>query len=316
MCVFTNRLRDLLIVKRIYAVVVTYNRQALLLQCLEHLVSQTFLLESIVIVDNCSTDGTITSIKEDILLNNPKIKLISLKENMGGAGGFSAGMQYAFEHGADYVWMMDDDAMPHPTALAELIKHTTPQHIYASLAVQDQQLSWEMTVKKESHWIATHNPTDITENIEVRSLPFLGFMIHRQLVEKIGLPDTSFFIAADDTEYCLRAKQAGYKLYLVGKSLIEHPKPHSQEYKVLSKKINYVSLPPWKRYYDTRNRIFIGKKYFGYRLYSQTLPSLLFRLFISMMNEKNKSQQLKAYCFGLYDGVTGKGGKRHEYWGL
>ena len=302
--------------KKIYAVVVTHNRQALLLQCVEHLVSQTFVLESIVIVDNCSTDGTITRLKEDILLNNPQIKLISLKENMGGAGGFSFGMKCAFDDGADYVWMMDDDAMPHPTALEELMKYATPQHIYASLAIQDQQTSWEMTVKQGDIWLSTHNPNDILEKMEVRSLPFLGFLIHRKLVEKIGLPDKSFFIAADDTEYCLRVKQVGSKLYLAGKSWIEHPKAHSQEYKVLGKKINYVSLPPWKRYYDTRNRIFIGKKHFGFKLYSQTLPSLLFRLLISMMNEKNKSQQLKAYCLGLYDGLTGKGGKRHEYWRL
>ena len=302
--------------EKVYVIVVTYNRKTLLSKCLSSLKVQTIQPSKILIVDNASTDGTIETLQQNGWLEHLNFQLIASKENTGGAGGFSAGMQYAFEQGADYVWMMDDDAMPHPTALAELIKHTTPQHIYASLAVQDQQISWEMTVKQGDNWIATHNPTDITENMEVRSLPFLGFMIHRQLVEKIGLPDTSFFIAADDTEYCLRAKQAGYKLYLVGKSLIEHPKAQYQQYQILNKKINYVSLPPWKRYYDTRNRIFIGKKYFGFRLYSQTLPSLLFRLFISMMNEKNKSQHLKAYCFGLYDGVTGKGGKRHEYWGL
>lgn len=65
--------------------------------------------------------------------------------------------------------------MMHTYATAsQAVKHTTPQHIYASLAVQDQQLSWEMTVKKESHWIITYNPTDITEKHEVRSFTFLG----------------------------------------------------------------------------------------------------------------------------------------------
>lgn len=304
------------ITRRIHTIVVTFNRKILLAACLKKLLAQSADFEYLIVVNNASTDGTEDYIREVGLLDYKKIIWLNLGENIGGAGGFSAGMQYAFEHGADYVWMMDDDAMPHPTALAELIKHTTPQHIYASLAVQDQQISWEMTVKKESHWIATHNPTDIAENMEVRSLPFLGFMIHRQLVEKIGLPDTSFFIAADDTEYCLRAKQAGYKLYLVGKSLIEHPKAQYQQYQILNKKINYVSLLPWKRYYDTRNRIFIAKQYFGFRLFSQTLPSLLFRLLISLVVEKNRYQQFKAYFWGMYDGFLSNGGKKHEQRGL
>lgn len=300
----------------IIALIVTFNRKNLLLECLQALSSQTRQPSKILIIDNASTDETIKELKNNGWLESDNIQLIQLKENTGGAGGFSSGMKCAFDGGADYVWMMDDDAMPHPTALEELMKYATPQHIYASLAIQDQQTSWEMTVKQGGGWLSTHNPNDILEKMEVRSLPFLGFLIHQKLVEKIGLPDKSFFIAADDTEYCLRVKQVGSKLYLAGKSWIEHPKAHSQEYKVLGKKINYVSLPPWKRYYDTRNRIFIGKKHFGFKLYSQTLPSLLFRLLISMMNEKNKSQQLKAYCFGLYDGLTGKGGKRHEYWDL
>ncbi|MCS3525539.1 glycosyltransferase [Acinetobacter johnsonii] len=304
------------IARRIHTIVVTFNRKILLAACLKKLLAQSADFEYLIVVNNASTDGTEDYIREVGLLDYKKIIWLNLLENIGGAGGFSAGMQYAFEHGADYVWMMDDDAMPHPKALAELIKHTTPQHIYASLAVQDQQISWEMTVKQENHWIATHNPTDITENIEVRSLPFLGFMIHRQLVEKIGLPDTSFFIAADDTEYCLRAKQAGYKLYLVGKSLIEHPKAQYQQYQILNKKINYVSLLPWKRYYDTRNRIFIAKQYFGFRLFSQTLPSLLFRLLISLVVEKNRYQQFKAYFWGMYDGFLSNGGKKHEQRGL
>ena len=300
----------------IFAVVVTYNRKQLLIQCLSALAKQTQSLSKIIIVDNASTDGTLQELHHSGLLENPCMQLLSLEQNTGGAGGFAAGMQYAFEHGANYVWMMDDDAIPHPTALAELLKHVTPQHIYASLAVKDEQISWEMTVKQGDSWITTHNPNDITENMEVHSLPFLGFMIHRQLVEKIGLPDTAFFIAADDTEYCLRAKQAGSKLFLAGRSLIEHPKAQHQEYKVLGKKINYVSLPPWKRYYDTRNRIFIAKKYFGFKLYSQTLPSILFRFFISLVTEQKKYQQIKAYFFGVYDGFTSQGGKRHEHRGL
>ena len=260
--------------------------------------------------------GTLEKLKLEGWLSQSNIELLSLSVNLGGAGGFSLGMQYAFDNGADYVWMMDDDAEPHLTAFENLFKHATPQHIYSSLAIQDKQTSWEVTVKQGDNWFSTHKPTEISEKMEVFSLPFLGFLVHRNIFKKIGLPDKDFFIAADDTEYCLRAKQSGIKLYLLGQSLIEHPKAHYLEYKILGKKINYVSLPAWKRYYDTRNRIFIAKKYFGYKLYSQTLPSILFRLFISLVTESKKFQQLKAYFWGLYDGLFSKDGNRHEQRGL
>ena len=54
----------------------------------------------------------------------------------------------------------------------------------------------------------------------------------------------------------------------------------------------------------------------SFKLYSQTLPSILFRFFISLVTEQKKYQQLKAYFFGVYDGFSSKGGKRHEQRGI
>lgn len=301
---------------KIVAIVVTYNRKELLIQCINALLTQSRVPEKILIVNNASTDETLDYLQYRELDTHSTIDILTLPENIGGAGGFSAGLKYVLDHGADYIWMMDDDATPHSNALENLIRHTTPDCIYASLAVQDEQISWEMTVKEKNNWKVTHNPKDISQIMEVYCLPFLGFMIHRNIVEKIGLPDEGFFITADDTEYCLRAKNQGYKLYLIGDSLIEHPKAHHQKYKILGKTINYVSLPAWKRYYDTRNRIFISKKYFGLRLYSQTLPSLFFRFILTMIHDENKLKQLKAYFFGCYDGLMSRNGKRHENKGL
>ncbi|CAB1208093.1 glycosyltransferase [Acinetobacter bouvetii] len=294
----------------ITALIVTFNRKELLLQCLQALLSQTQQSSKILIIDNASTDGTIEILQEKGWLANANIQLIALKENTGGAGGFSAGMKYAFDGGADYVWMMDDDAIPHQTALEELMKFATPNHIYGSLAVNGEYTAWNTTLLKENKKV--NFKCEIPKLAEVQSLPFLGFLTSKEIYQDIGLPDSKYFISADDTEYCIRAQKSGYKIFICGQSVIDHPKAEYQEYRFLGKKINYVSLPSWKRYYDTRNRIFIAKKYFGFRLYSQTLPSLIFRFFISLLNEKNKCQQMKAYFWGLYDGVFLNGGKLHE----
>ncbi|MGE8557198.1 MAG: glycosyltransferase family 2 protein [Acinetobacter sp.] len=300
--------------KKIYAVIVTHNRQDLLLQCLDRLVSQTFVLENIVIVDNCSTDGTISRLKDEILLKNPKIKLISLKENTGGAGGFSVGMKYAFDDGADFVWMMDDDALPQKTALEELMNYATSDHIYGSLAINGDYTAWTTTLIYKAKSVNLKN--DIPVLAEVQSLPFLGYLTSKEIYKNIGLPDSRYFISADDTEYCMRAQQAGYKTFICGKSFIEHPKSERYNFYFLGKKLICLKLVPWKRYYDTRNRLLIARKYYGFKMYTQTIPSILVRLIAALIHEDRKLLQIKAFLVGVYDGLIGKVGKRHDYWNL
>ncbi|MHA3116307.1 glycosyltransferase [Acinetobacter sp. ANC 4635] len=299
---------------KITAVIVTYNRKKLLEECLITLSHQSMPLDTIWVIDNASTDGTIETLQHNGWLEQPKIQLIALKENTGGAGGFSAGMQYAFEQGADYVWMMDDDAVPHPTALEEIMQHATPEHIYGSLAVNGEDTAWATTFLAENKIV--HLKKQVPELAEVQSLPFLGFLTSKEIYQNIGLPDASYFIAADDAEYCMRAQHAGHKIFICGKSQIEHPRSDRYESNILGKKITYLNLVPWKRYYDTRNRILIAKKYYGFKLYTQTIPSLILRLLIALRSEKKRLKQLKAFFAGFYDGVFSKAGKRHDQWDL
>lgn len=295
-------------------VIVTYNRKELLVKCLEAILQQTYAYGKIILVDNASTDGTIDYLESKNLLNHPKLILLSQTENMGGAGGFSAGMKYAFEHGSDYVWMMDDDALPHPTALEELMKHARPQHIYGSLAINGEYTSWTTTLVAQSKIVDFKN--QVPELAEVQSLPFLGYLTSKEVFNKLGLPDISYFIAADDVEYCLRAQREGFKIYICGLSYIEHPKSDRYPFNFLGKKLICLKLVPWKRYYDTRNRIFIARKYYGVKLLTQTLPASLIRLLAALLHEPDKIMQIKAFCCGIYDALLKNTGKRHDYWGL
>jgi GT2 family glycosyltransferase len=141
-------------------------------------------------------------------------------------------------------------------------------------------------------------------------------MIHRSLVGKIGLPDSGFFIAADDIEYCMRAERAGARIIIAGRSHIEHPKSDRYTAKVLGRSLICLRLAPWKRYYDTRNRLLIARKYYGLRLLTQTVPGSCVRLFAALRYEPRKAAQFWAWCCGMFDGLLGIKGKRHERWGI
>jgi GT2 family glycosyltransferase len=236
--------------------------------------------------------------------------------NSGGAGGFAEGLRIALERGADWVWMMDDDAEPHPTALAELMEIADDsRNVYGSLATNSSDTSWTTTLLDP-----TPHVVDVADHVpcsaRVQSLPFLGFLIHRDLVERIGLPDAGYFIAADDIEYCMRAERAGAQLIIAGHSRIEHPKSDRYEARVLGRQLICLRLPPWKRYYDTRNRLLIARKYYGIRLLTQTVPGSFVRLFAALRHEPRKLAQLGAFCAGMIDGLLCIKGPRHAWWGI
>ena len=103
---------------RVTAVVVTWNRKALLLECLDCLRRQTARAD-VLVVDNASTDGTGEALKP--LIQAGEIAYVNTGKNLGGAGGFQLGVKAAVEAGYDCVWIMDDDSMPTPTALEALL---------------------------------------------------------------------------------------------------------------------------------------------------------------------------------------------------
>ena len=101
---------------RVCAVVITFNRKALLRECLLALGPQLQPEDRILVVDNASTDGTSALLETEF----PTLERLSLPENIGGSGGFYEGMKWAFEKGFDFLWLMDDDGRPDPDCLAKL----------------------------------------------------------------------------------------------------------------------------------------------------------------------------------------------------
>lgn len=297
---------------QVFAIVVTFNRRLLLEKCITALLFQTSALQRIVIVNNASTDNTHQWINSSGLAQHPHITYHLSNENFGGAGGFAAGMQIALEMGADWVWMMDDDAVPQPDALEELLKvATNTQNVYGSLAVNGPDTAWATTLLEKDLIRVINLAAEIPEQAKVQFLPFLGFMIHRSLVAHIGLPDAGYFIAGDDVEYCLRALQSGAQLIIAGRSQISHPKSDSYQVRVLGREFTCLRLPPWKRYYDTRNRILNAKKYYGLRLLTQTVPGLLVRLLAALWLEPRRTEQFLTFSAGFIDGLLGRKGRQH-----
>lgn len=210
--------------EQIAAIVVTYNRKELLMQCLLHLLAQEGAECDILVVDNASTDGTCESVAA---LRQERIRYRNTGENLGGAGGFSFGVRWAMEAGYEYLWLMDDDTLPHPDALRQLWSaHCRLNGRYGFLAgavLWKDGTPCRMNLPKVT--------ADCREDLDkldegllaVSQATFVSLFVPAAVVEKAGLPIRQFFIWGDDVEFTRRiAVRLGYRCYLAGRSRVTH----------------------------------------------------------------------------------------------
>ena len=107
--------------EKVIAVIVTYNRIKLLKECLNAVLSQTYKVHKIVLIDNASTDGTADLFIKGGEYDKDVIDYRRMETNLGGAGGFYEGIKICRDMECDYVWIMDDDTIPYTDCLEKLM---------------------------------------------------------------------------------------------------------------------------------------------------------------------------------------------------
>ena len=209
---------------KVAAVIVTYNRLALLKKNLESLINQKCREElDILVIDNFSTDGTSDYVQN---IENQQIKYFNTGENIGGAGGFNYGMRKAVEAGYKWIWLMDDDTVPTSNALQELLKvDSRLQDNYGFIC---SRVLWKdgtqclMNCPKYKNQRINQDKlksslTDITQ------ASFVSLFLRGNTVKEVGLPIKEFFIWGDDVEYTRRISlRYKKKCYMVRESVVHH----------------------------------------------------------------------------------------------
>jgi len=202
------------------AVVVTYNRKALLLQCLDCLMAQAGSAPDILVIDNASTDGTREAL--DSLISSGRVRYENTGSNLGGAGGFQHGVRSAVQRGYDYIWIMDDDSMPEPHALEALLKAAQTVGEFGYLSGKtlwtDGSLC-RMNIQRDTRM---KNISDFSAPvIPSGAATFVSLLVPTRVVREVGLPIGAFFIWADDLEYTRRISRR-YPCYVVTDSVTVH----------------------------------------------------------------------------------------------
>ena len=261
---------------RIAAIVYTYNRKELLVKCLRGLLNQTYPIDEIIVVDDASTDGTEQLLEQRF----PNTTHIRLPQELGGAGAVHVGMKLAYKKGYDWAWVMDDDALPLPNALEELVKVIIGGQIpLDAIGVLLSRRVWPInrldpTIPRTKFEIIEGTAfagfplsrrklggSNSLRNVEsVNYTFFSGMLVSRRAIERVGFPLREFFIFWDDIEYSQRLIDYGFNLYQVLTSYVIHPlwKPYKNK-RFLFRTISLEDYQDWRSYYVVRNEILMYK---------------------------------------------------------
>lgn len=318
------------------AVVVTYNRKELLIKCIKSLINQTLKPEAIYIIDNNSTDNTPELLKKNnFLIQTPPItddiwisqiqqkqitiKYIHLPSNIGGAGGFYHGVKQAYKDNYDWIWIMDDDAFPTETCLENLKPYYNLENTVA-LASLKVDLDNNILYHHRGYFNFNHGlpiqkhitPEDTKVPVkDIDMASFVGLLVKKEAISKIGYPKKEFFIHTDDLEYCIRLRTVG-KIKLINNSIIKHAEGSVKGtfkktvFGITADRRPYDKL--WINYYMQRNLIWIGRKYSKNKvsLYTTILKNYILTCIGIIVFDNHKYRRIKFFTNAYLDGLTSK----------
>ena len=234
---------------KVIAVIVTYNRQQLLSNCINALKNQTRKVDKILVINNGSTDETAAWLKKQETIDH-----IS-QENVGSAGGFYTGIKTAFESGYSWMWLMDDDGYPKEDALEKLLEDDREELLLRNCSVIDKE------DKKSFVWKTLHYKSiDEVKSKVIQNIahPFNGTLLHRRIVERVGFPNPRLFLWGDETEYYYRIiKKNAIPFCTITNSIHYHPASY------FSYKQEWDYKTGWKMYYYIRNRFHVHRSKFS-----------------------------------------------------
>lgn len=305
-------------ISHVVAVVVTYQPELeILKQLLDALVPQ---VTSVVCVDNGShSDLTAWTSKR----NTNAIEIILLGENRGIAAAQNVGIEWARNRGAEFVLLMDQDSIPSTSMVAELlcaIASTTndspafPVAAAGPVAVDRRtgQLS-SFVIERfglPARWRFPLDVETLPPFIEVGFLIASGTLIPVEVLKRIGGMRSDYFIDHVDTEWCFRARAAGYKLLGVPAAKLQHQLGDMIKRVWFLRFRQVMYHAPLRDYYMFRNSLlllrdarmsFVWRVYFLWRLAQFAGYFLLF--------SGDRWLRLRAMSLGLVHGFKNIGGR-------
>ena len=245
----------------VYVCVLNWNSHEDTLRCVAALARSTYKNARVVVADNASAEESVKALRESGL----PFEWILNPSNLGFTGGSNLVMRYGLERGADYVWLMNSDALVEPNALEKLIAaaEAHPQAGILSPVIyfdSDPRVlqSCGMELDLETGRFDDLPSLDAADEFMRKEqqrycLWGTAMLIRRAVIETVGFLDEQFFAYWEDMDYCARARAAGFELRVVPEAAVLHGR--------LPGPLSNADLRPHRSFYRARNAILFWKKH-------------------------------------------------------
>ena len=251
--------------QKVFIILLNWNNWNETRECLASLRKVTYDNFEVIVVDNGSEEEEREKIRSVHTTYSIQHTIYS-DTNLGFAGGNNVGIRYALERGADYIMLLNNDAIAAPDFLTELVEAAESDPSYGILGSKIYKHGTKGVafaggrvnafLTKGSH--TTYN-IQYTTYYPVDYITGAAMLVKREVIEKVGLMREEYFLYYEDVDWCLRARNAGYRCILV---------PASKAWHKVSA-TNKEGSPSYI-YYHTRNALMLAK--LNGNIFQTTIP--------------------------------------------
>lgn len=295
---------------RIHVLILHWGDPKITAACLRSMQSVTTPDMEVVVIDNGTPDRGGRILERQF----PEFTHIRSETNLGFAAGNNLGLRRAIEHGADFALLLNNDTEVEPQFLEPMLDEMrllpntgliNPKILYA----EPKGKIWSSHCEHSlwtgvTRFIDRYQP-DVASDINSLEMTFAtgcALLISRAVLETVGLLDDGLFMYAEDLDYSIRVRTAGFKIRNVRASRIIHHEPVQRKKTVPD---------PFRLHLTTRNLVKVELRHAKPWHHLTFWPWFLLRwmLYLSLKNIRlGFWGDAAAMWRGLWDGITGKTG--------
>ncbi len=253
-------------------IILNWNGKADTLVCLSSLQKVGYPRLHIYVVDNGSADGSLEILRSSYPPSD-RLNYLSIKENLGYAGGNNFGLVKALKNGADFVLFLNNDTLVEPDFMDILIE-TARENQNAGvlgpkvLCYPDRHLIYSRG-ERYSLWFNQRTVNigekDLMDEVKPRKVDYVvgcAMLVSRKFIERVGMLDETFFAYFEEIDWCLRGRKSGFDVLYVPKAVIYHKGGASTG----------GTFSPIASYYRTRNWIYFMRKHAAFYHWFTFIP--------------------------------------------
>lgn len=278
----------------VFVIIVTYNGSKWVDKCFGSLRRSTVPLQTIV-VDNNSTDDTGELIREKF----PEVTFVQSDINLGFGAGNNLGIKMALEKGADYLFLLNQDAWIQEKTIEKLIDAAETNNDFGVLSPVHFNGNGDLLDKNFSSYLAADHRKLLTDLVkkdlkplyEIKFVNAAAWLINARCIKEVGLFDPVFFHYGEDENFIDRCRYFGYKTGLVIDSRIWHDREEVTaekeaeiqfDLKLMKTswivKMTDINNKNWESEYNKKLVKFVSRTFYRSSSYRKNLLHLFFQL--------------------------------------